>query len=202
MLLAPRCEQFGVNWFARNGHWVTLALAVVVAYVTVGFLGVSALALLAGAVGGASLGALLADAAVVVGVAVLLILAQLALTVSFVVSLVRRLSFPTSERLARLFSVLEPLLPPIRDLALSERFAPTLDERERAIKRRYVDGDLSERGFEREMHDLLAEAEPESTLVDHASPLDARESTPGSDDRGGDSRVTDLLNRERRREIE
>jgi len=191
-----------VNWFSRNAHWVTLALAVVVAYVTVGFLGVSALALLAGAVGGSSLGALLADAAVVVGVAALLILAELALTVAFVVNVVRRLSFPTSGRLARVFSVLETVLPPIRGLAISERFAPSLEERERAIKRRYVEGELSERGFEREMHDLLAEAEPGSPLLDHTGPLDALEPTRGSDDRGRDSAVPDLLTRERQRETE
>jgi|GEM_PF-3255028 len=181
---------------------MTLALALVVGYVIVGFLGVSALALLAGAVGGASLGAVLADAAVVVGVAALLILAEVALTVAFVVSVLRRLSFPTSERAARVFSLLETVLPPIRGLALSDRFAPSLEERERAIKRRYVEGDLSERDFEREMLDLLAEAEPESTLADHTGPLDALESTRESDDRGGDSRVSGLLNRERQREAE
>jgi len=191
-----------VSWFARNGHWVTLALALVVAYVIVGFLGVSALALLAGVFGGASLGALLADAAVVVGVGALLVLAEVALTVAFVVNVVRRLSFPTSERLAGVFSVLETLLPPIRGLALSERFAPSLEERERAIKRRYVEGELSELGFEREMHDLLADAEPESPLLDHAGPLDALESTRGSGDPASDSTVSDLLNRERRRETE
>lgn len=191
-----------MSWFARNGHWVTLALAVVVAYVIVGFLGVSALALLAGAFGGASLGALLADAAVVVAVAALLTLAEFALTVAFVVSVVRRLSFPTSDRLAGVFSVLETLFPPIRGLELSRRFEPSLEERERAIKRRYVDGELSERAFEREMHDLLAESEPESPLTDHAGPLDALESTDASEDQADDSSISDLLKGERRREAE
>ncbi|SFS01585.1 hypothetical protein SAMN05216559_2518 [Halomicrobium zhouii] len=191
-----------MSWFSRNAHWVTLALSLVVGYVIVGFLGVSALALLAGAFGGASPGALLADAAVVVGVAGLLILAEVTLTVAFVVSVVRRLSFPTSDRAAWVFSLLETVLPPIRGLGLSERFAPSLEERERAIKRRYVEGDLSERDFEREMLDLLAEAEPESPLADHTDPLDPHESTRGSDDRGGDSPAPDLLNRKRRRETE
>jgi len=52
------------------------------------------------------------------------------------------------------------------------------------------------------MHDLLAEAEPGSPLLDHTGPLDALEPTRGSDDRGRDSAVPDLLTRERQRETE
>jgi len=145
--------------------------------------------------------ALLADAAVVVGVAALLILRRTALTVAFVVNVVRRLSFPTSGRLRA--GILGPRNRPSADsrprYLRAVRPEPP-EERERAIKRRYVEGELSERGFEREMHDL-AEAEPgslPSTTPARSTPrTDAR-----SDDRGRDSAVPDLLTRERQRETE
>lgn len=176
-----------MNWFERNSHWVLLTLFVVLAYVTVGFLGVSALALLAGALGGASLGALLADAAIAAGLTGLLVAVEIVLAVAFVANVVRRLSFPTSDRLASLFSTLETLLPPLRDLALSRRFEPSLEEREAEIKRRYVDGELSERAFEREMRDLLADAESPG------DPLDTVDQRDVAGERTAESSTTESL---------
>lgn len=83
-----------------------LGLAVVLAPVIVRFLAASVIALLVGAVGGASLGALLA-------------------------------------------------------------------ERKRAVKRRYVEGELAEWEFEREMGVLLSKAESDSGATDYPDPLDA-----------------------------
>lgn len=180
-----------MNWLERNYPWVMLALAVVLAPVIVGFPALSGVALLAGALGGASAGALLTDAALVVGVTVLLVVTELALLVSFATSLYSRLSFPTSERLSTLFGGLETVFPPLRNLALSRRFEPSLEERKAATKRRYVDGDLSEAAFEREMRDLLADADRDS--LDHADPLDDLDVSVEDRDRTDDRTVRDLL---------
>jgi hypothetical protein len=191
-----------VNWLARNAHWVMLASVLAMGYLIVGFLGVSAAVLLAGALGGASLGALLTDAAIVVGVTALLVVAEVALAVAFVKNLARRLSFPTSPRLARLFATLEVVLPPLRGLELSRRLEPGLEERERAIKDRYVAGELTEREFEREMHKLLADAEPREAPIDHPDPLDALDSVEEQRTRMGEAATTGDPHRERRREYE
>lgn len=189
-----------MNWFERNHHWVLLTLAVVMGYALVGFLGVSMVALLAGAAGGASIGALLADAAIVLGITATMIVAELVLVAGFVASVVRRLSFPTNDRLARLFAGLEALVPAFRDLALSQRFQPTLEEREQEIKRRYVEGELSEWEFEREIADLLAEAEPEPAPVDHADSLGSVGSTGEREEWIGDSLARDVVRSEKHRE--
>lgn len=191
-----------MTWLERNGHWVALALFVAIAYLLVGVLGVGALGILAGALGGASLGALLADAALVLGLTVLLVVAEIALAVAFVARVVRRLSFPTSERLARTFSVLETVLPPLRDLGLSRRFEPSLAEREARVKRRYVEGELSEPAFEREMADLLEESDSGTRPVERADPLDGVGSTVETADRDPDSRSADAFRSEKRREYE
>lgn len=188
-----------MNWFERNYPWVMLTLAVVTAYAIVGFVGVSGVALLAGAAGGASIGALLADAAIALGVTAMLIAVELTLAVGFVVSVVRRASFPTSDRLATLFSRLELLVPSLRELALSRRFEPSLEEREQAIKHRYVDGELTETEFEREMADLLAEAEPRPGPAD---PLDAIDSKGEDREPVGESPSTDPISSENYRDFE
>lgn len=191
-----------MSWLERNVHWVMLILFVVLAYVIVGFLGLSAVVLLAGAVGGASLGALLGDAAVVVGLTALMVLAEVALAVAFVKNVVQRASFPTSRRLATLCSVLETVVPPLRGLGLSRRFRPSVAERKRAIKDRYVAGELTEREFEREMADLLDEVEPEPSLVRDADPLDSADPVGETSDRIDESRLRDLRGPESRREPE
>lgn len=191
-----------VNWFARNAHWVMLALFLVLAPVTVGFLGVSVLALLAGALGGASIGALLADVAMVAAVTTVLVAAEVALAVGFVVAVARRVSFPTSEPLARVFSVLETLLPPLRDLDLSDRFEPTLEERQREVKARYVDGELTEREFEREMQDLLDDTELPGAPMSDPEQFDVVEPRSEGSDRTGDSPAVDPSTAEERRETD
>lgn len=149
-----------MNWFERNVHWVVFTLFAVTSIALVGVVGVGILAILAGILGGATVGALLADVALVLGTAVLLLAIDVTLAVGLVVTVLRRASLPRSDRLATFFGLLERLVPPIRGLALSDRFAPTLEDREREIKRRYVEGTLSEPEFEREMRALLDEAEP------------------------------------------
>lgn len=172
-----------MTWIVRNRPWLLLALAVVFAPVAMGLVTASVVSLFAAALGGASAAALLVDAATVAAVLIAAVVVEALLLAGAAVSVVRRASFPTSDRLSTVFSRLEWFLPPLRDLALSRRFAPSLAEREAAVKRRYVDGDLTEAAFEREMRDLLAAADRDS--LDHAdepgapAPLDARRDTAG-----------------------
>ncbi len=168
-----------MSWFDRNVHWVLLTCFVATTLAVAGVVGVGALALLAGLLGGASLGALLADAAAVLAVAVALLAADLVLATAFVVTVVRKASLPRSERLAGFFGLVEGLIPPVRLLALSDRFEPSVEERRREIKRRYVDGELSERGFEREMAELLDETEPEPLTVEPVGPVERADDAPG-----------------------
>lgn len=70
------------------------------------------------------------------------------LFVATVIAALRRLSLPRDDRLARLAARAERTLPGLRSLGLAERFEPTPAERRERLKRRYVEGDMSEAEFE------------------------------------------------------
>lgn len=81
----------------------------------------------------------------------------------FVWALVRRASVPRSERLASLARRAEREYPPLETIGLSDSLAPpepSTEERTEAaladLKRQYVDGEISEREFERRVDRLVA----------------------------------------------
>ncbi|MFC7020013.1 MULTISPECIES: hypothetical protein [Haloarcula] len=87
---------------------------------------------------------------------------SLVLAVALALELRRRASLPTHQGVADAVRLLERLLPPLSALGLADRFEPpepTREERRAELVRRYVDGDLSEAGLERELESLL-ESEP------------------------------------------
>lgn len=183
-----------MTWFERNGHWALLALVAVTTAAAVGTVAASSLALLAALLSGATLATLLADAAAAVALVAALVAADLVFAVALVVTVVRRASLPRSDRLASAFALLERLFPPLRGIAFSRRFEPTVEDRERALKRRYVDGELSERSFERELRALLADADGSPSRRAPAEAGTRREAGPGAERRTG------IRNREVERE--
>lgn len=202
VLLHSALKLVDVRRFERNYPWLLLVLAVLLAPAILTVLVAGLVAILAGAVGGASIGALLSDVTLMFAITVLLVLAEFALLASFVRSILGRAAFPTSDRLAGLFGRFETVFPPLRYLSPSDRFAPTVEERKRTVKRRYVDGELTEREFEREMAALLAEADPESAAGDHHDSLEALDSTPERRERVRDSLHPGTSRRERPRDAE
>ena len=83
--------------------------------------------------------------------------------VAAVVSLIRTLSVPRNERVASLFSWLERTHPALEAVGISNKFEPTAEDRKQQLKERYVDGEISEREFERRMDQLMDETVPENT---------------------------------------
>ncbi|EMA07668.1 hypothetical protein C437_09498 [Haloarcula vallismortis ATCC 29715] len=114
----------------------------------------------------ATVGALLGGGAVVQTVAgfllgtLLLVGVDIVFSVALVRALARRASVPKSQRVADGVGRLESVVPPLASLGLSDVFAPpepTVEERHEALTRRYVEGDLSEAEYERELRALLSE---------------------------------------------
>lgn len=88
-------------------------------------------------------------AGVVVGLLALLFLA------ATVVSVLRSKSLPKSSRIAGLVERLEHEYPVLRRFDAAERFEPTTEDRADRLKQRYVEGEISEQEFEREMDRIL-----------------------------------------------
>lgn len=137
-----------------------IVLAGVLLLLAVGYLGV---VVYAGLASGASPVAALLDVAVpaILGVGLLVVLLVVA-GVTLVWTLVRHVSLSLRGWVVATAERLERAYPPLRILGLSELFAPALsaDERsERALadlKRRYVDDELTEAEFERQVDRLVA----------------------------------------------
>ncbi|WP_435179753.1 SHOCT domain-containing protein [Halorussus sp. AFM4] len=87
------------------------------------------------------------------------------LTLGVAVAAVRRASMPRSERLARLARLVERYSDEARRFGLAERFEPTTEERIDELKRRYVDGELTELEYERRLQDLMAEEDVDDARV-------------------------------------
>lgn|GEM_PF-834213 len=161
-----------MSWVSRNRHWILLALVAVTTVLAVGTVGVGLLSVLAGLVGGAGLGTVLGNAALVVLVAALLVAADLAFAVAFLVTAARRASLPglpsvenewAAERLERA----EAVFPPLARLGLADRFAVSNETKRERLKRRYVDGELTEPEYEHRLRELLDEEdEPVAADVD------------------------------------
>ena len=142
------------RWLYAGGAATAALLAVVT-----GLLGVAdAVSVLAGTTG-AENAALAAVGEVIEWFTAVLVFAALSavLLVATVLSALRRLSVPRNERLAAVAEGLQRWLPPLRRFDAAERLAPTTAERREALAEQYVDGDVDEAEFERELDHLLAE---------------------------------------------
>ena len=96
---------------------------------------------------------------------------SLVLALALALELRRRASLPTHQGVADAVRRLERLLPPLSALGLADRFEPpepTREERRSELVQRYVDGDLSEAGLERELESLLEGEVGEPTPAESA----------------------------------
>jgi len=83
------------------------------------------------------------------------------LLVWLLVAAVRRASLPRNDRLAGAARRVERHVPQIGDGDLSERVEPTTEERIDDLKQRYVDGEITEAEYERELQALMRDADDE-----------------------------------------
>lgn len=156
-----------MNWVKDNR---LLLLFAAVVLTTLGTVGIGIVGVVA------TLGALLGGGAVVQTFAtfllgtLLLVGVDIVLSVALVRALARRASVPKNQRVAGGLGRLESIIPPLASLGLSDVFAPpepTVEERHEALTRRYVEGELSEAEYERELQALLGEGErTETELLD------------------------------------
>jgi hypothetical protein len=82
--------------------------------------------------------------------------------VGLVVGVGRRLSVPKSERAAEAVGRVEAYSDRLASVGLSAHLAPpepTVEERLAALKERYVEGELTEREFERRLREVVADDE-------------------------------------------
>ncbi|MFC7080836.1 SHOCT domain-containing protein [Halorussus caseinilyticus] len=100
-------------------------------------------------------------AAVVVGGVSFLLLAWLS------VAAVRRASMPRDDRLARLARLVERYSSEARQVGLADHFEPTTDDRIEELKRRYVEGELTELEYERRLQELMDEEGVSDERVRH-----------------------------------
>ena len=149
-----------MNWLKRNR---LLLLFAAVVLTTLGAVGLGIVGVVA------TVGALLGGGAVVQTVAafllgtLLLVGVDVVLSVALVRALARRASVPKSQRVAGGLARLESLVPPLASLGLSDVFAPSVEDRHERLTRRYVDGEISEATYERELQALLGDGEEPDT---------------------------------------
>jgi len=155
-----------VNWVKDNRLLLLFAAVVLTTLGAVGLGIVGVVATVGALLGGGAVvqtfGAFLLGTLLVVGV-------DIVFSVVLIRALARRASVPKSQRVAGGLARLESVVPPLASLGLSDVFAPpepTVEERHEALTRRYVEGELSEAEYERELQALLGEAEdPGSELL-------------------------------------
>ena len=75
------------------------------------------------------------------------------------VSILRNGALPRDDRLVSLVERLEREYPVLRQFDASGRVEPTIEDRKRELKRRYVEGKISNAEFERRIERLMADAE-------------------------------------------
>ncbi|WP_049923213.1 SHOCT domain-containing protein [Halopiger djelfimassiliensis] len=129
--------------------------------VAVGYLG---LLVYSGLVSETPIVTLLLDIAIPVVVGIAVLVALLAVScVGLLWVLVRNASLPRNDRIATIAERLEREYPPLRSVGLSELFTPpepsAEEQAERALaelKQQYVDGEITEREFERKVDRLVA----------------------------------------------
>jgi hypothetical protein len=162
-----------MGWVRQNSHWVLFACFLLSTILTaiVGILGAVA-----------ALGALSPSAAVVAEEFVLVRMLEAALPyvlatvflgildvvflVGTVVAVLRKASMPKSDRLAKFAKRAEDEVPVLGTFGVSDRVEPDAQYRREELKQQYVDGELSEREFERRMREVLDEDEDDPLLND------------------------------------
>ncbi|WP_440007348.1 SHOCT domain-containing protein [Halomicrococcus sp. SG-WS-1] len=133
-----------------------LVLSVVLLVGIAAFGLLAALSALGDSAGGAPLLFVLLDAAAPYIVAGLLdAMVAGVLAVALAVTAVRRASLPRNDRLARLAETVERASPKARSVGLSDRVAPTTEDRIDDLKQRYVEGDIGELEYERRLQELM-----------------------------------------------
>nr|WP_225307799.1 MULTISPECIES: hypothetical protein [unclassified Haloarcula] len=139
----------------------------------------------------ATVGALLGGGAVIQTFAgfllgtLLLVGVDIVFSVALVRALARRASVPKSQRVAGGLARLEATVPPLASLGLADMFAPpepTAEERHEELTRRYVEGELSEAEYERELQALLGETENPDTDLQSAAGTETEQSRPTATD--------------------
>lgn len=147
------------------GSLAGLVLSVGLLVGVIGYVGVLAVA--AVVPGGTGVDALLGVVLPAALATVVLVATFLLSAVGLLVSVGRRLSVPRSQRAADAVASVEQYSDRLASVGLSDRLAPPqpgVEERLTDLKRRYVDGELSEREFERELRTVVAEEEPSTEL--------------------------------------
>ena len=77
-----------------------------------------------------------------------------------VVSVLRRASLPRDDRLVSVVEWLERRYPALRRFDAAAKVEPTSEHRQRRLRERYVDGEIGEAEFEREMERLMDDGAP------------------------------------------
>ena len=114
----------------------------------------------------------LAAAAEWVVIVLVLALVAAAFLVATVVSVLRTGALPRDDRLVSVVERLERKYPALRQFDASERVAPTVEDRKRELKERYVEGEMSNAEFERRMERLMDDTEDPSH---RSTPVEADE---------------------------
>ena len=154
--------------------WLSAVGALLSGGLLLAVVGYLAVIVYGGLVTGGPLVGTLVGVAVPVLVAVALLFTLLVVsTVGLTYALARNASLPRSERLAGLAARVEDEYGEVRVLGLSELLAPpepTTAEREAdaldALKRRYVDGEITEGEFERKVDRLVANESVDEARAD------------------------------------
>jgi uncharacterized membrane protein len=107
--------------------------------------------------------AMLGAAAEWIVAAVVLALVALVFLVATLVSVLRNASLPRGDRLVSVVERLERKYPTLRQFDVSEKVEPTTEDRKQQLKQQYVDGELSDAEFEREMDRLLDDTTTENS---------------------------------------
>ncbi|MFB6202439.1 MAG: SHOCT domain-containing protein [Halorhabdus sp.] len=99
--------------------------------------------------------AMLGEAAEWVIAAVVFGILAVVCLVATVVSVLRNTALHRDDRLATLVERLEREYPLLRQFDVSEKVEPTVEDRQQRLKSKYVDGEISDEEFEREMARLM-----------------------------------------------
>lgn len=110
--------------------------------------------------------AMLGEAAEWVALAVILGILMGLFLLATLVSVLRDATLPRDDRVATLVGRLERRYPLLDQFDVSERVGPTVEDRRRRLKERYVDGEISEAEFEREMERLMDDESPDRETTD------------------------------------
>jgi len=114
--------------------------------------------------------AMLGAAAEWIVAAVVLALLAVVFLVATVVSVLRDASLPRDDRLVSVVERLERTYPILRQFDVSEKVEPTTEDRKQQLKEQYVEGELSDAEFEREMDRLLEDTTTDES--DTATPVE------------------------------